>query len=262
MRCTVVLCLVAVLMAGCAGGTGERRGVSEQAVSQQTSTSDKQKRARIHTELGALYLESGRHGVAQDEARTAVTSDPDYAPAYNLLGLVHMALQEREAAEEAFRRALRLAPNDPEINNNFGWFLCQTEREKQAIDHFMAAVKNPLYTTPGKPLTNLGLCYLRLRDDKLAEDFLLKALRVDKNNIQAFYSLGDICYRQGRYGEARANVGELHKLMEPTALSLWLALRIERKIGDREGEMRQAVQLRRKFQGSPEYQRMMQGQYD
>lgn len=262
MKPWLVLSLVAAL-AGCAGGPGaDRRGVSEQAVSQQSSTNDLQKRAKIHTELGSLYLENGRYGVAQDEARVAITADPYYAPGYNLLGLVHMALQEKEAAEEDFRHALRLAPSDPEINNNFGWFLCQSERERQSIEHFLTAVKNPLYTTPGKPLTNLGLCYLKLKDDKLAEDFLLKALRVDRSNAQALYSLADIYYRKGRYGEARTNVGELHKIMEPSAQSLWLALRIERRIGDREGEMRQSVQLRRKFQGSPEYQKMMQGQYD
>lgn len=250
------------LLAGCGGGAAVQTGTSETAVSQRTSTSDVQQRAKIHTELGALYLQSGRFGVAQEEARTAIGADPTYAPAYNLLGLVHMSLHENDAAEEDFRQALRLVPNDPETNNNYGWFLCQTDRVRQSIDYFMAAVKNPLYNTPAKPLTALGLCYLKIKEDKLAEDFLRKALRAGGSNVEALYWLGDIYYRQGRYSEARLSVADLHKAMEPNSQSIWLALRVERKIGDREGEARYASQLRRKFQGSPEHVKLMQGQYE
>lgn len=251
-----------LLLAGCAGTPSGQQVASEQAVSQQTSTSDVRQRAKIHTELGSLYLQDGRFGVAQEESRIAIATDPNYAPGYNLKGLVHMYLQENDAAEAEFQRALGLAQNDPEINNNYGWFLCQTGREKQAVSYFMIAIKNPLYTTPAKPLTNLGLCYLKMQDDKLAEDFLSKALRTDSGNMQALYWLSDIYYRKGRYNEARLSIGNLHKVTEPNSQSLWLALLVERKIGDREGEARYTSQLRRKFQGSPEYQKLIQGQYE
>ncbi len=258
------LSLLVMLLAGCGGASSIQQGTSEQAVSQQTSTSEVQQRAKIHTELGSLYLQGGRLGVAQDEARIAISADPSYAPAYNLRGLVHMNLQENAAAQEDFLKALSLSPNDPEVNNNYGWFLCQTGREKQSVGHFMAAIKNPLYTTPAKSLTALGLCYLRMKDDHLAEDFLLKGLRADtaNPNVQALYWLSDIYYRHGRYNEARLSIGDLHKVMDPNSQSTWLALCVERKIGDREGEARYASQLRRKFQGSPEYQKLMQGQYE
>jgi type IV pilus assembly protein PilF len=253
---------LSLLLAGCVGAPVVQQGTSEQAVSRQTSTSDAQQRAKIHTELGSAYLESGRFGVAQEEALIAIGADPGYAPAYNLIGLVHMNLRENVAADEDFQKALKLAPNDPEINNNYGWFLCQTERVKQSVGHFMAAIKNPLYTTPAKAMTALGICYLKLPDDAAAEDFLLKALRLDGGNVEALYWLSDIYYRKGRYNEARLALSNLHKAMEPNSQSAWLALRVERKIGDREGEARYASLLRRKFQGSPEYQKLMQGQYE
>ena len=251
-----------LLLAGCAGAPSVPAGTSEQAVSQRTSTSDVQQRAKIHTELGSLYLQNGRYGVAQEEARIAIGADPGYAPAYNLLGLVHMSLLENDAADADFQRALRLAPNDPEINNNYAWFLCQSDRAKQSVEYFMAAIRNPLYTTPAKPLTGLGLCYLKLQDDKAAENFLGKALRVDNRNAEALYWLSDIYYRQGRNNEARQGLSELHKIVEPSSQTIWLALRVERRIGDRESEARYAAQLRRKFQGAPEYQKLMQGQYE
>ena len=237
--------IVAGLVGACGGDPARQSSPVEQAVSQQSAAGDAQKRAKIHTELGSLYLKDGRYAVALDEARVAIAADSAYAPAYNLLGLVHMYLNENRVAEENFARALRLAPGDPEINNNFGWFLCQTGREQASMPYFQAAIRSPLYDTPGKPLTNAGLCSLRIRDDKAAEDFLLRALRHENENVQALYWLAD-----------------LHKLIEPNAESLWLAVRVERRIGDREGEARFSSQLRRKFAGTPEHQRLMQGQYD
>ena len=50
--------------------------------------------------------------------------------------------------------------------------------------------------------------------------------------------------------------------MEPTAEVIWLALRIERKLGNRDTEARYASQLRRRFVGSPEHRLLTQGQYD
>lgn len=250
-------CLV---LAGCSGAP--TMPASEQPVSQQAATTETRNRAKIHTELGSLYLQDQRFGVALEEARVALAADSSYAPAYNLLGLVHMFLAENGPAEENFQRALRLAPQDPEINNNYGWFLCQSGREKQSIDHFMVAVKNPLYATPGRPLTNLGVCHMRLQDDRAAEESFLRALRADNGaNPQALYGLGEIYYRAGRHNDARRVLADLHKLTEPNAQSTWLALLVERKVGDREAEARHMSTLRRKFQGSPEYQKLMQGQY-
>jgi len=255
--------LAVVLLQGCAtvrGGSGQS---AEPPVSQQTATSEARQRAKVHTELGALYMQRGNMGVALEEARTALLADSGYAPAYNMMGLVYMQLREDRSAEKSFEQALALAPEDPEINNSFGWFLCQTGREQRAIPYFLAAIKSPLYATPGMPTTNAGICSLRLKDDKAAEDYFLRALRLDNgHNDRALYFLSDISYRQGRYAAARQYLAELHKLAEPSPESLWLAVRVERKMGDRELEARFASQLKRKFSGTPEQQKLMQGQYE
>ena len=52
------------------------------------------------------------------------------------------------------------------------------------------------------------------------------------------------------------------KPIEPTAESLWLELRIERKLGDKAAENALASQLRRFFAGSPEYQDMLKGKFE
>jgi type IV pilus assembly protein PilF len=204
----------------------------------------------------------GRYAIAMEEARIALSADSNYAPAYNLLGLTHMVLNEPRLAEDNFDMAMRLAPRDPEISNNFGWFLCQNGREQRSISYFMAAGKNPLYTAPTKPYTNAGICALRMKDDKAAEEYLSTALRLSPTNTQALFWLADIAYRKGRYNEARQLTTDIEKMIEPTAEVIWLALRLERKLGNREAEARYASQLRRRFVGSPEQRLLSQGNYD
>lgn len=257
-----LLAVLAVLLSGCAGTGGPPPASVERPVSEQSAVGDAQQRAKVHTELGTLYLREGRAGVALEEAKVALESDSGYAPAYNLLGLVYGYLRETTLAEENFQQALRLAPGDPEINNNYGWFVCQMGRERESLAYFQSAIRNPLYETPTRPLTNAGVCMLRVKDDVAAEDFFRRALQADRTNPQAHYWMADILYRTNRLRDARAYIGGLHNLIEPTSQSLWLALRVERKLGDRDGEARYGSQLRRKFQGTPEHQKLQQGQYE
>jgi type IV pilus assembly protein PilF len=53
-----------------------------------------------------------------------------------------------------------------------------------------------------------------------------------------------------------------NKIGDATAESLWLALRVERKLGERVAETGYANQLRRRFSGSREYQLLQRGEYD
>lgn len=252
-----------VVLQGCtATGGGGSGGPSRQPMSLEQPGSPERARAKTHTELGALYLQDGRFAIALEEAAIALEADSGYAPAYNLRALTHMVMGENKAAEENFQRAMGSAPGDPEILNNFGWFLCQTGREQQSLDYFARAARNPLYPTPTKPHTNAGICQMRLKNDKAAEEQLARALQLDPNNTQALYWLADVALRNGRPQEARQWAGDLEKLMELNPEAAWLALRIERKLGNREGEARYAAQLRRKFATSTEFRKLQRGEYD
>lgn len=258
----LLLATIATVVAACtATGSATGEGAKPSVITQAPSN-DQQQRAKNHVELGSLYLLEGRSAIALEEARIALTADPDYAPAFNLLGMTHMGMNEPRLAEENFQKALRIAPGDPEISNNFGWFLCQNGRERQAIEYFMAAAKNPLYNAPSKAYTNAGICAQKLKEEKVAEDYLLTALQHAPANTLAQYWLADIAYRQGRYAVAKQWVSDIERLVEPTAEVLWLAARVERKLGNREGENRYATQLRRRFPGTPEQRLLNQGKFE
>jgi type IV pilus assembly protein PilF len=219
-------------------------------------------RARIHTELAGAYYERGNLGVALEELRIAIAADPNYAPAYNVLALVHADLRENEQAQANFERALRINPADADVNHNYGWFLCQSGREEQSLRYFLAAVRNPLYATPQKSYAMAANCALRKNRDADAFDFYERALRLDPNYILAIIGMAQVQYKRGQLAESRVLVTRFNRMIEPTAESLWLALRIERKLGDRAAESTYASQLRRQYPGTPEYQELLKGQYD
>jgi type IV pilus assembly protein PilF len=223
---------------------------------------DPRNRARIHTELASAYFERGNIGVALEELRIAIGADPNYAPAYSVLGLVHMDLRENDVAQRHFARALALSANDPDINNNYGWFLCRTGREEQSIAYFLAALKNPLYNTPARSYVNAGLCSMEKTDGRDAIEYFERALRSEPDNLLALLNLASLEYKRGQLEVARQLVRRFNRLIEPSAESLWLALRIERKLGDKAAENSIAVQLRRRFADSPEYQDLLKGRFE
>ena len=255
----IALALVFSLL-GCATATP-----TEPTVDTGTITGDAgepRNRAKIHTELASLYFEKGNMGVALEELRIATSADPSYPPAYGMFGLVYMELRENQLAETSFQRGLGLAPLDPDLNHNYGWFLCQTARENESIKYFLQAIRNPLYATPARSFAAAGACALRKNEVKDAEQYFLRALALDADDPGSMLQLGQIRFRQGQYEEARRLVTRFNKLVEPNAESLWLALRIERKLGERVVEANLAGQLRRLFPGSREYQLLQRGEFD
>jgi type IV pilus assembly protein PilF len=250
--------LALLLLAGCAGDPGPTRE-SGQIVGE---VGEPRNRARLHTELAALYFGRGNMNVALEELRTAVRADSNYAPAHSMFGLVYMELKENRLAEDSFERALRLSPNEPDINHNYGWFLCQNKREEESIRYFLQAIRNPLYPTPWRSYSAAGQCSMRIDKPKDAEEFFLRALRQEPDEPTSLLQLGQIRYRQGNLEEARKLVSRYNRLVTPGPESLWLALRIERKLGQRVAERNFATELRRRYPDSPEAQALKRNTFD
>ena len=251
--------LVLVLVAGCAAQNPDPTHDAGMIIGE---VGEPRNRAKLHTELASLYYSAGNFGVALDELRRAQSADSSYAPTHGMFGVVYMELKEHGRAEESFERALRLSPNDSDINHNYGWFLCQTGREPVSIKYFLHAIRNPLYPTPWRSYSAAGVCTLKTNQAKDAEAFFERALKLEPDEPSSLLQLGQIRYKQGNIGEARKLVTRHNKLVTPSAESLWLALRIERRLGERLQEQAYANQLRRRYPASPEYQALQRGLYD
>lgn len=247
--------LFALGLAGCATQPADSSG--QQTITRTLAS------AKVHTELAASYYERTQLGVALEELGKALKAEPDYAPAYNVRGLVNMALHEDRQAEEDFQHSLRLDNSNSDAHNNYGWFLCQRGKERDSIKHFMAALKNPLYATPEKSYLNAGVCSKKGGNTRDAEEFLQKALRLRPNMPEALLGLADMSFANGDYAGAKSYFMRFAQASEPaslTAENLWLAVRIERRLGDKNSEESYALQLRKRFPDSRETQLMLHGQ--
>ncbi len=255
--------IAAVCLGGCCVLPAWAQIYDAQPANRGQSTGDARNRAKIHAELGGMYFQSGHMAAALDELGIAIRADSSFIPAYSVRGLVYTQLKEYGKAEDDFRYALNLAPNDPEVNNNYGWYLCETGKERQSIAYFLQALKNPLYETPERAYTNAGTCALKAGDIQGAESYLLNALRFSRDGGAApRLQLAQLFYQRGINEEARIYLNEALKLIEPpTPEALWLGVRIERKLGNRAGESGYAAQLRSRYPTSAEYQEFLKGNY-
>lgn len=241
--------LLAAILSGCATQPASSTG---QTISQA--------RAKVHTELAAQYYERAQLGIAMEELGKALKSEPDYAPAYNVRGLINMALREDRQAEEDFQRSLRLDSSDSDAHNNYGWFLCQRGKTQDSIKQFMTALKNPLYATPEKSYLNAGVCSAKGGNARDAEEFLQKALILRPNMPDALLELARLSFDSGDSAGAKSYFLRFvqNKDTPLSAESLWLAVRIERKMGDKNSEESYALQLRKRFPESRETQLLTQ----
>jgi type IV pilus assembly protein PilF len=258
MRFAPALLLGAVLaLAGC-GETSKRP--DDQGGS--GASSKPLERAKIHTELGVGYYEAGRLGVALEELNEAISADKSYAPAWNARALVHMDLREDAEAESDFKQALKLDPAGSETKNNYGLFLCQHNRGKEGVRYLLDAIKNPLYRTPDVAYKNAGLCALNMGDKKEAEEFFLRALKLNPNQPQALYNMADLEYGRDRYAVAKQYLERYMKAVPSVGPeALLLGARIERRLGDRVAMLGYGNQLRLRFPSAPETKAFLDGRF-
>jgi type IV pilus assembly protein PilF len=251
-------------MPGQAQGSGGATTLVPQVNEPQARPADPKYRAKIHTELAAAYYQAGNPAVALEEVRIALEADPDYVQAYSVRGLIRAQLKENAKAEEDFQRALRIAPKNPDVNNNYGWFLCETGQARQSIQYFLNAVKDPLYETPEVAYANAGKCALKAGDMDGAQEYLLQSLRLAKSQApETRYQLANVFYLRGNLDESKVYLNEAVKAMEPpTPEALWLGIRLERKLGNKAGEGSYASQLRSRYPTSKEYQLFLKGNFE
>ena len=173
-----------------------------------------------------------------------------------------MDMGEKQLAEDNFLRALKIAPANVDIANNYGWFLCQNGREKQGLQYLERAMKDPSYATPGKAFNNAGLCSLRLRDFNAAEGYFLQGFRQEPFNPGINANLAKIYFDRGDYTQARFYIGRVLKMEVMAADVLWLAIKIEKRSGDEAAVAGLATQLRRRHPGSKEFLLLQKGAFD
>lgn len=258
MACVLAL---AALLSACASGPGS----APRELRTASDTTGNEKLAGIRLQLAAGYYQEGKYEIALDEVKQAIAASPDDAEAYGMRGLIYDRLGQTELADSNFRRALDISPDNPDLANNYGSFLCQNGKQAQALRHFDAALANRSYRSPLSAMVNAGTCSVKMKNYELAERYLLDALRIAPDQPAVNAALARVYYERRDMTRARFFINRLTSTQRLDSLSadtLWLALRIERHFGDKAMEDSLATQLRKQHPGSPEYAAYQRGAFD
>jgi type IV pilus assembly protein PilF len=221
------------------------------------------KLADTRLELASLYFSRGQSETALTEIKKVIDALPQYGPAYNLRGLIYASLGNTTQAEASFLRALQINPRDADTMQNYGWFLCQNQRFAEADQQFNNALVQPNYRGAAMTLRAMGNC--QARDGRLAdaEVSLARSYQLDPSSAATAINLADVQYRRGEYERARFYVDRVNKVPAQTnAQSLWLAARIEHKLGNAAAARTLGNQVRERYPNSPEALAFEQGRFN
>lgn len=240
-----VVLLAALLVAGCTTTPGP----NEQSL---------RKAAQLNAQLGANYLQQGNLEQANEKLTKALRQDDENVDAHATFALLQMELGKPGAARRHFRTALDLAPDDPDIHNNYGTFLCEQGDHDEGIGHFLEAAENRLYSTPEYAYANAGACAHDAGREDEAVRYLRRALELSPRLPSALRELARIEYDRGHPESAQRYLERYHDAYSPSARTLLLAARVERRLGNRERFDEFGRKLLRNFPDSEEAQRFLE----
>ena len=116
------------------------------------------------------------------------------------------------------------SPNDPDINHNYGWFLCQTGREDESIAYFLQARAQPAVSDAGRSYVNAGRV-LAAQGQRRRRPRISSSARCgcEPDNPAPLLQPGaDPLPAAASCEDARRLVGRYNRLVEPPPESLWL----------------------------------------
>ncbi|MCC5809306.1 MAG: type IV pilus biogenesis/stability protein PilW [Ectothiorhodospiraceae bacterium] len=237
MRRLLVLTFVFFLLSGCA--SNQQRGDMKQA-------------SMVNTQLGISYMQQGNLNQAMDSLRKAVEQDGSNAQAHSSIAVLYERLEEYEDAERHYRRAVRLDDGNPSAHNNYGRFLCNRGEYAAAEQQFQRALRDPLYERRELPLANAGFCALRAGDHDKAREYLRRALDRSPSFAPALRRMAELQFESEEYLSARGYMQRYREVGDMDAQALWLAVRIERALGNRDEASSYGLRLRADYPDSEE----------
>jgi type IV pilus assembly protein PilF len=265
-RMLSTLCLMGMSIAFAVGLTGcASKPVVVSAGPDLVTESDEPEartRARRHLTLAVLYFNDGKTTVALDALKQSISADPTWYEAFNLRGLIYMRLNDMVLAEDSFRRALVLNPKAAAVQHNYGRMLCKLSRSSEAETQFSSALANPSYGDRAKTWMTLGECQLEAGQRTAAETSFLRSYELDAGNPFTGYNLALLLYQRGEFSRSQFYTRRLNNSESANAESLWLGIRVERKLKQMDAVQQLSAQLKKRFPQSRELTNFERGAFD
>ncbi|OYQ41282.1 type IV pilus biogenesis/stability protein PilW [Rhodoferax sp. TH121] len=260
LKSLLVLGALALIISGCASSSQPAAPGSDLLTESDETLA--RKRARIRLELAVGYYNNGQTTIALDELKQSIAADPTLLEAHNLRGLIYMRLNDASLAEESFRKALQINPQASSVQHNFGWLLCQQGRMAESSRQFLAAISEPSYVDKAKSWMAMGVCQAKAGQRMEAEASLQRAYELDAGSPVTGYNLALVLFQRGEYVRAQFYIRRINNADLANAESLWLGIKVERALGNRDAVAQLGAQLSKRFPQSKEVGLFERGAFD
>lgn len=257
---SVVLGVLVSVVAGCASSASPAAPGSDLLTESDETLA--RKRARIRLELAVGYYNNGQTTIALDELKQSIAADPTLLEAHNLRGLIYMRLNDASLAEESFRKALQINPQASSVQHNLGWMLCQQGRMVESNRQFLAAIAEPSYVDKAKSWMTMGVCQAKAGQAVEAEASLQRAYELDASSPVTGYNLALVLFQRAEYVRSQFYIRRINNGDLANAESLWLGIKVEQRLGNRDAVAQLGAQLRKRFPQSKELGLFERGAFD
>lgn len=265
-KLAIILLSVYVLSACQTTGPLDANGEDDSGLGLRSSESAQStnEAANINTQLGAGYIGNGNYERALLKLNKALQQDPYHALAHNYMGVLYGRLERPQKARQAFKTALKLAPNNSSILNNYAVFLCEQKDFEQAVKYFRKVTNNPLYANRAIAYQSAGRCAFENNKLELSETLYRKALELSDNSPQALLGLAKVNYKNANYEYAWSYFERFYKVSAPDADGLWLGINILKQLTQPDKNLLSSfeLQLKSKYPDSDETKWFYQGKQE
>ena len=256
--------LVSLLLLGSLTGcaTDQTGASSTPQTFTESDEPESRKRATNRLKLAVLYFQDGKYNFALDEIKQAILTDPNWFEPYGMRGLIQLQTGDLPQAEASFQKALSINPNSSDVKHNYGFLLCKMNRPAEAYKLFGAALADPNYGQRAKTWAEQGNCQLANGQKTQAEASFMRSYELDAGNAQTGFSLASLLFARGDLVRAQFYARRVNNSDRASAESLWLGIKIERSMANRDAQAQLEAQLRKRFAQSRELQALERGAFN
>lgn len=208
--------------------------------------------SELNTQLAVGYIQREQYSAAKEKLEKALEQNEENLEAYKTFAYLYALLGLSENALTKYEEAYDIAPDDSDLANSYGAFLCSMGQFDEAQKKLQLAYSNPFYEGVYLAQSNAGSCYMEQAEYKKAEPLLRQSLRTQPKLPGSLISMAELGVKTERYLMARAYIQRYHDVRSPSAGSLWIQIQAERALGDKKHYMKFAKQLISDFPDSDE----------
>lgn len=137
--------------------------------------------AKARVELGLGYLAQNDFVQSKKNLDKALAHSPNSYLVHSALAYFYQKQGDAENATNAYLTAIKLSPQQGDVLNNYGAFLCSQGKFEQAYAHFEQALQSKNYYQQADTYENMALCAFAQRNTEIYQHAVQKLMNIDES---------------------------------------------------------------------------------